>query len=72
MYHVVEIDGFIHSAINEKGKPDKYTKPKDFKTKKDAQKWIDKHSYPGMSERYEIYQDQETDYYRKIGGYHGH
>ena len=28
MYHVVEIDGFIRSAINDKGKPDKYTKPK--------------------------------------------
>jgi len=36
------------------GKPNLYGTPKDFKTKKAAQEWIDKNSYPGMSIKYEI------------------
>ena len=54
MYIIVEVDGFIRSAINKQGKPDKYSEPKRFETKKKAQAWIDKHSYTGMSFRYEI------------------
>lgn len=48
MFHVCKVDGFIHSAIDVKGKPNKYGKPKDFKTKSEAEKWIKKHSYKGM------------------------
>lgn len=54
MFCVVEVDGFIRSCIDEKGKPNKYGKPKLFKTKKEAEKWIERSSYPGMSWKYEI------------------
>ena len=57
MFHVCMIDGFIRSAIDVKGKPNKYGKPKDFKTKEDAEKWIKENSYKGMSWKYEIYED---------------
>lgn len=53
-YIVVEIDGFIHTQICENGRPSKYGNPKKFDTKEDAQKWIDRKSYKGMSWRYEI------------------
>lgn len=54
MYIIVEVDGFIRSAIDKTGKANKYGEPKLFKTKKDAQKWIDRRSYDGMSFHYEI------------------
>ena len=57
MFHVCMIDGFLRSAIDVKGKPNKYGKPKDFKTKEDAEKWIKEKSYNGMSWKYEIYED---------------
>ena len=38
------------------GKPDLYGTPKNFETRKAAQAWIDKHSYAGMSIKYEIKQ----------------
>lgn len=53
-YVVVEVDGLIRSCINRKGQADKYSPPKLFGTRKEAQDWIDKHSYKGMSCRYEI------------------
>lgn len=53
-YIIVEVDGFIRSAIDTKGKPNKYGTPKEFKTRKDAQAWIDKKTYVGMSWHYEI------------------
>ena len=49
------VDRFFRAAIDVKGKPNKYGKPKDFETKEDAEKWIKKHSYNGMSWKYEIY-----------------
>ena len=55
MFHVCMVDGFVRSAIDVKGKPNKYGKPKDFETKEEAEKWIKKHSYNGMSWKYEIY-----------------
>lgn len=54
------VDGFIRSAIDIKGKPNKYGKPKDFSTKEEAEKWIKKHSYNSMSYKYEIYEDTLT------------
>lgn len=54
MYEVIEVDGIIRTAICKNNKADKYGEPKLFNTKKDAQKWIDRHSYIGMSWKYEI------------------
>lgn len=51
---IVEVDGIIRSAICKDGKANKYGEPKIFKTLREAQKWIDKHSYAGMSFKYEI------------------
>ena len=51
MFHICMVDGFLRSTIDVKGKP------KDFKTKEDAEKWIKKNSYTGMSWKYEIYED---------------
>lgn len=53
-YYIVEIDGFIVSVIDIKGKANKYGTVKYFETKKDAEKWIVKHSYKGMSFQYEV------------------
>lgn len=52
MYKVVQIDMSIPYPINKKGQPDKYSEPKKFETKKDAEKWIERHSYTGMSWKY--------------------
>ena len=53
-YYVVEIDMGIPYPINEKGQPDKYSDPKKFRFREQAIKWIDRHSYKGMSWHYEI------------------
>ena len=58
MYHICIVDGIIRTAIDVKGKPNKYGAPKKFETKEDAEKWISKHTYKGMSWRYEIYKDK--------------
>ena len=55
IFHVCMVDGECRAAIDVNGKPNKYGKPKDFETKDDAEKWIKKHSYNGMSWTYEIY-----------------
>lgn len=55
MYKVIKvIDGWSRQQIDITGVPNRYGKPKLFKTKKEAQKWIDKNSYPLMSFCYEI------------------
>lgn len=54
MYKVVKVDSWLRQQICADGKPNKYGKPKLFKTEKEAQKWIDKNSYKGMSYKYEI------------------
>lgn len=54
MYRIVYIDRAYQAYICTNGKEDKYGTPKEFKTRKDAEKWIEKHSYKGMSFRYEI------------------
>ena len=50
------VDGAYRAAIDVKGKPNEYGKPKDFETKTEAESWIKKHSYKGMSWKYEIYE----------------
>lgn len=54
MWYVVEIDGIIVSQICTNNKADKYGKRKLFKTKKEAQQWIVRHTYKGMSWKYEV------------------
>lgn len=54
MFIIVEVDGFIRSSICKNNKADKYGEPKKFGTIDEAKKWIEKHSYKGMSHRYEI------------------
>lgn len=61
MYYIVEVDGFIRSQIDVKGNPNKYGKKKLFKTKKAAEEWINKRSYKGMSFKYEIRSQSESE-----------
>ena len=53
MYKVVKIDGKIREAIDIKGKANKYGIVKEF-TYEEAQNFISKHTYIGMSHKYEI------------------
>lgn len=60
MYKVIKvIDGWSRQQIDVTGVPNRYGKPKLFKTKKEAQKWIDKKSYPLMSFWYEIKETED-------------
>lgn len=54
MYKIIEIDMGIPYPIDTKGRPNKYGEPKLFKTVKEAQKWIDRRTYKGMTWHYEI------------------
>ncbi len=54
MFYIVEIDGKVRNIIDIHGKANKYGACKYFETFQDAQKWVDKHSYKGMSMKYEI------------------
>lgn len=54
MYIVVEINGHWHAQIDKTGHANKYGEPKLFKSRKEAQAWVERHSYKGMSFRYEI------------------
>jgi len=54
MYYVVKVDGMYRASICKDGKPSKYGERKLFSTMRDAQKWVDRNSYKGMSFRYEI------------------
>lgn len=53
-YKIIEIDGIWRAAICKNNKADKYGVPKIFESKKAAANWIEKHSYKGMSFKYEI------------------
>lgn len=61
LYNIVEVDGILRAAVCKNNKADKYGQPKLF-THKEAVKWIEKHSYIGMSFHYEIV---------KVGDQHG-
>lgn len=55
MYYIVYcVGGWYRAIIDTSGQPNKYGKPKLFKTKKAAQEWINRKSYKGMTESYEI------------------
>ena len=54
MFKVVFVDGIYRAQIDIKNTPNKYGVCKKFKTRDDAQRWIDRHSYRGMSFTYEI------------------
>lgn len=54
MFRIVMVDGWYRAVICTDNKPSKYGKPKDFKTLKEAKKWVKENSYWGMSFRYEI------------------
>lgn len=54
MYKIVEVDGILRAYICKNNKADRYGEPVLFETKEKAQEWINKHSYKGMSWRYEI------------------
>ena len=53
-YIIIEVDGIMRTIIDNKGKANKYGDAKLFNTRKSAEKWIDVHSYKGMSFHYEI------------------
>ena len=53
-YRIIEIDGIIRAYICTNNKADKYGTPKEYKKLKDAKQWIERHSYGGMSFKYEI------------------
>lgn len=54
MFYVVKIDGIVRNWIDTTGKANKYGKPKLFKTEKDAEAWIARRTYKGMTHKYEI------------------
>lgn len=53
MYHVVSVDGPLHEPVTRADGHVKY-----FETINDAEDWIDKHSYAGMSFKYEVIDDE--------------
>lgn len=62
-FYIVEKDNKLSMPINEKGQPDRYSKPKYFDSVADAQKWISRHTYGGMSMSYEVKEAQPQDIY---------
>lgn len=54
MYEIVYVDGIYRAAIDKKNTVNKYGEPRLWKTRKEAEKWIEKHSYKGMSFHYVI------------------
>lgn len=59
MWYIVEVDGYWRACICKNNKADKYGEKKLFPTKKKAQEWIDRHSYAGMSWKYEIKKEEQ-------------
>ena len=62
MYYVVYVDESGHgyrAIIDKTGVPNKYGDWKLFRTRKQAQQWIDRKSYPMMSYHYEIREVQQ-------------
>ena len=53
MYHVVCVDGLLHEPVTTSNGYVKY-----FETINAAEEWIDKHSYSGMSFKYEVIDDE--------------
>lgn len=53
LYHVVSVDGFLHEPVTTTDGFIIY-----FETIKAAEEWIDRHSYAGMSFKYEVVEDE--------------
>lgn len=53
-YMIIEIDGKIRAPINKKGQSSRYEEPKKFDSISKAKQWIEKHTYKGMSYKYEV------------------
>lgn len=54
-YIIIEVDGPMRWPISAvTGKADPYTTPRKWKTRKEAEEWIRRRTYKGMSFRYEI------------------
>ena len=53
-FYVVRVDGKYRAAIDTQGRANRYGEPKRFDTRKQAERWIQSKSYPGMSWTYEI------------------
>lgn len=56
VYIIIKIDGRIRTKLETNNKFGKYGTAKLFKSRKEADKWILKHSYNGMSWKYEVLQ----------------
>ena len=54
MFNVIYVDGIYRAVIDTKNRDNKYGDPKQFKTRHDAEAWILRHSYKGMSHHFEI------------------
>lgn len=54
MFKIVYVDGIYRAAIDIRNRINKYGEPRKWKTRDEAQHWIDRHSYKGMSFHYEI------------------
>lgn len=54
-YYIIEHDGRLHWPIGTDGKANPYSTLKIFESFEAAEKWIDAHTYKGMSVQYEIY-----------------
>ena len=59
-FSILEWDNKLATPINDKGQPSRYEDLKRFKTRKDAQRWIDRHTYAGMSFKYEIVEVEDN------------
>ena len=53
-YIIVEVDGPIRSIIDKMGRANKYGEPKLFESQEKAARWIQHHTYKGMTGKYEI------------------
>ena len=54
MYKIIFVDGIYRASISKQNRVDKYGEPRLWKTKEEAEHWIERHSYKGMSFHYEI------------------
>lgn len=54
MYKIIYVDDIYKACIDKRNTPNKYGEPRLWKTRKEAEHWIENHSYKGMSHSFEI------------------
>ena len=54
MFKIIYVDGIYRASIDKKNNINKYGDPRLWKTRDEAEHWIERHSYKGMSFHYEI------------------